>query len=375
MCAKKIVPTAGLSIGYFPGLDVLRFICATGVIFHHTAKQLFERGLIASSVASQILAGPFFLNVFFIISGFLISAILMKENESGKYNLKNFYLRRIIRIWPLYFFIVLVLIVLVPLLKHSPSEIIKTNAFYALGFSVNFQLMINETAKTYSVLWSVCIEEHIYLLLPFLLFVFRKNFKILSLFLIFLGLASWFYFSYLHSSGRGFAPYFNCLCYFYYFGLGMFLALFHSQIASIKLKSLFSIPGQLVICSLLVLYVFSFLPGGVYAFPVWLLLCGFFGAYVVAAASRTNFIFKLPLVPSRFTGNISYAMYLVHTVIINVLINYLLKKNIHPEGAAVVLWIPLIATLFSIVIATLLYYLYERPFLKLKKKFSSVANK
>ncbi len=372
---KTIKKENSFSVGYFPGLDVLRFICATGVIFHHTAQQLFSRGIALTDSGAHKFTGSFFLDVFFIISGFLIASILIKENESDTYSLKNFYLRRIIRIWPLYFLAVAILIILVPALKHSPSEIIKTNALYALGFSVNFQLLFDGAAKTYSVLWSVCIEEHIYLVLPFLLFIFKRNFKRLSFFLLVVGLASWLCFGFLHASQQWPSAYFNSLCYFYYFGAGMLLAVFHKQITSPKIKFLFTVPAQLLIYTLLILCVFNFLPAAFYIFPVWVLLSGFFGTYLVAAASRQNFILQLGPALSRFTGNISYAMYMVHIVLITVSINYLLRNNIRPEGIELSLWFPCVTTLLSIFVASILYYLYERPILKLKKRFTSVTNK
>jgi len=99
------------SIHYFNGLDVLRFICATGVIFHHTTSILNEKGIATHAEYFHRHSGPFFLDVFFVISGFLISLILMKEYQQGTFSIKNFYARRIIRIWPLYFLIVVTNIV------------------------------------------------------------------------------------------------------------------------------------------------------------------------------------------------------------------------------------------------------------------------
>src|SRR4051812_10954508 len=106
---------ASSSISYFKGIDVLRFICATGVIFHHSTQILSNKGFPTKAESWHRFSGAFFLDVFFIISGFLISLILMKEYKLGTFTLKNFYARRIIRIWPLYFLIVLVKIIILPL--------------------------------------------------------------------------------------------------------------------------------------------------------------------------------------------------------------------------------------------------------------------
>jgi len=365
---------ATFSIGYFPGLDVLRFICATMVIFHHVAQILFERGLIAAPVLAHKFSGSFFLDVFFIISGFLIGSILIKETGAGKFSLKNFYLRRIIRIWPLYFLIVLLLVVLVPYLKGISPGIIKTNALYATGFAVNFQLMFDEAAKTYSILWSVCVEEHIYLVLPFLVLLFGKKFKLASVFMIFTGFLSWFYFSAVHNAG-GPTAYFNSLCYLLFFGAGMLMACFHKIILSDGLSFLFGMPAQAFMYSLSFAYVFNFFPQKWYGAVFWIPMSTLLGTYLVAAASRENFLFTVRNSWARFGGNISYAMYLVHVLMINVFINMLLKKNVHPGSAAVLYGIPLAVTVITMLVSAALYYLYERPILKLKGKYTVIENK
>lgn len=370
---KKDLKNSALSIGYFPGLDVLRFLCAAGVIFHHAPQMMQERGLIAAFPLSQRFSGSFFVDVFFIISGFLIGSILMKELEAGTYTLKNFFMRRIIRIWPLYFLIVLLLVVIVPMAKHLPAEVIKTNALYAFGFAVNFQLLFNEAINTYAVLWSVCIEEHIYLILPLLLFLFKNNFKWLSVFMMALGLASWFYFGSLHTKG-GASPYYNSLCYFYFFGTGVLLVRFKGFFDADKLKIVFSIPAQLLVFALLFVYVYAYFPPSLYEMGPWLLISNLLGGYLVLAATRKECVFALKPTISRYFGNISYGMYLVHITSINIFINLFLK-NARPEGLRQSFMIPLGFTLFSMAIASLLYYLYERPILKLKKKYTSVANK
>jgi len=374
MAKKSQQKEAGFSIGYFPGLDVLRFIAATGVIFHHVAQLFFEKGLIKAPLQSQAFTGSFFLDVFFIISGFLICSILIKEKESGKYSLKNFYMRRIIRIWPLYFLVALVFVVIAPSVKHGFNDVVQTNAAYAFGFAVNFQLMFDEAAKTYSILWSVCVEEHIYLVLPLLIFLFGSSFKKLSFFMLITGLIALLYFSYLHKQG-GPSPYYNSLCYFYYFGIGALLAVFHKQIVSDKFNWAFGKGTQFFMIVLLFLYVFSFVPEKAYVFPVWVLLSGFFGGYLVAAASRSDFVLSAKPSLSRFAGNISYAMYLVHIFIIMLLVNWLKKKQVHVSPAQVLLWFPLAATGMAMILSAILHYLYERPILKLKGKYTAITNK
>ncbi|HLC83668.1 MAG TPA: acyltransferase, partial [Bacteroidia bacterium] len=205
MNAKK---ETQFSIGYFGGMDVLRFICAAGVIFHHATLTLRDKGVATQAEEIHRYSGSFFLDVFFIISGFLISLILMKEYEAGTFSLKNFFMRRIIRIWPLYFLAVILKIWLLPSLNGMSITAIKTNLLYACTFTINYQLIFNEIVKTYTILWSICIEEHIYLLLPFLLLLFKQKFKMVSYFLIVTGIISWMYFIDVRSAGNYSSAYF-----------------------------------------------------------------------------------------------------------------------------------------------------------------------
>lgn len=95
---------------HFSGLNGIRAIVALAVVFSHTTMGLKEFGLNqfifgqyadGNPKATQ-LAG-FGVTMFFALSGFLITYLLLEENKTGEINIKNFYIRRILRIWPLYY--------------------------------------------------------------------------------------------------------------------------------------------------------------------------------------------------------------------------------------------------------------------------------
>jgi peptidoglycan/LPS O-acetylase OafA/YrhL len=86
---------------YLPGLNGLRAIAAFGVLFSHVNLGIEAYGLPIRKTSD--LAG-FGVTIFFALSGFLITYLLLKEKEQfNTINIKNFYVRRILRIWPLYF--------------------------------------------------------------------------------------------------------------------------------------------------------------------------------------------------------------------------------------------------------------------------------
>src|SRR5580658_4566258 len=101
----------GRSSFYRPELDVLRFFAFLAVFlfhFNHPAEFYVQHGIpraIAVGATSFVEAGVFGVDLFFVLSAYLITELLLREKDlCGSLDVKGFYLRRILRIWPLYFF-------------------------------------------------------------------------------------------------------------------------------------------------------------------------------------------------------------------------------------------------------------------------------
>src|SRR5205085_6931243 len=101
---------------YFANLDALRFFAASAVLFSHIESRKPEYSLPNSFLRqTYINIGSFSVTLFFVLSGFLITYLLLLEKETSKsINIKNFYARRILRIWPLYYLLVLTGLLVVP---------------------------------------------------------------------------------------------------------------------------------------------------------------------------------------------------------------------------------------------------------------------
>ncbi len=114
--------------------------------------------------------GPLAVNIFFIISGFLITTLLIEERESsGSISLKNFYARRIIRIFPAYYLLILVYFILQ---CFNYLELKWFTWVEILTFTKQFDKDgITETDH----LWSISVEEVFYLLWPFIFIRTKKN--------------------------------------------------------------------------------------------------------------------------------------------------------------------------------------------------------
>jgi len=188
-----------MKLTYRPEIDGLRAIAVGAVILYHAqitilGHQPFKGGFIG-------------VDIFFVISGYLITSIILKELvTTGSFSFKNFYERRVRRILPALLFVMLVSLPFA-YLNLWPSNFIdfSKSILYSLGFSSNFYFhnsgqvygAENGLLKPFLHTWSLSVEEQFYILFPIVLLVTFKYFKkyliyILILgFVISLGLADW----------------------------------------------------------------------------------------------------------------------------------------------------------------------------------------
>src|SRR5882724_8754058 len=105
---------------YFPGLNGIRAIAAVLVIFAHVNEFAYLFRL--SEFYTKIDIGAVAVTIFFVLSGFLITYLLIEEiQQFGKISLRKFYVRRIFRIWPLYYAVILLSVILYPYMFHQPK--------------------------------------------------------------------------------------------------------------------------------------------------------------------------------------------------------------------------------------------------------------
>ena len=142
---------------YYIALDGIRCICILGVIWHHSRPvdmpRILQRGFLG-------------VDLFFVISGFLITSLVIKEKEStGQFSLPQFYLRRILRIFPLYFgFIAAIAAVYFIGKPHDPetAKLAELMPLYLLFLS-NWSISQMSLMTVY---WSLAAEEQFYLVWP-----------------------------------------------------------------------------------------------------------------------------------------------------------------------------------------------------------------
>jgi peptidoglycan/LPS O-acetylase OafA/YrhL len=187
---------------YFENLDSLRTIAFLFVFFEHilwpALKELpIQDGLVKHMMYAFFANGGMGVSIFFVLSGFLITYLLLCEKEeTGRVNVGAFYTRRILRIWPLYYLLIIVVLQILPVVYSIIGNNVVNNAnpWYYYFFISNFDVLrISELGQTAfmqsSVTWSVSIEEQFYLVWPLLFFFMpKKMYPAIFMFFILLGL-------------------------------------------------------------------------------------------------------------------------------------------------------------------------------------------
>ncbi len=184
---------------YFFGLNEIRAIAALLVLIHHIEQYKSIVGDANHYKGIIEMMGFKAVDVFFTLSGFLITYLLLDELKiNDKICIKKFYIRRMLRIWPLYFFVFILSLVIFPLLQHHIFFIYEKN-FDAhiyrndyniliplyLFFLSNIALIIRMPLMGAAYSWSVSVEEWFYLFWPWVIQKFRNN--LLIFFIAFIG--------------------------------------------------------------------------------------------------------------------------------------------------------------------------------------------
>lgn len=172
--AKDAHRSQKVEFGYVPALDGVRAAAVLAVIFFHStwifpAFEPYSKG------------GFLGVDIFFVLSGFLITSILLAEfDETKSVGIRNFYTRRFLRLMPAYWAYLGVLYVFAPVLFHR-SEVDRLyandNFLMALIYGTNWHRAINggEITGLLSPTWSLAVEEQFYLLWPALLLLMLRH--------------------------------------------------------------------------------------------------------------------------------------------------------------------------------------------------------
>ncbi|MBK7213919.1 MAG: acyltransferase [Bacteroidales bacterium] len=370
---------------YIPQFDIIRFFAAFMIVIYHAYiawKGWFGLPGILSAGdyktftytgqhIDQFMRNlPFGVDIFFFISGYLLTYLLVVEKEKyGKVNIPNFYIRRGLRIWPLYFFLVAVAPFLVSWLGEKQPVYWPTIALIN-----NFHtIWTQEWAYPFAHFWSICIEEHFYIFWPIIIaFIPVKKLPLAITLLI--GF-SWLYkiYTYIWLPANWYQLYLHTFSRMDVILLGGLLAVFSLR-KPFKFKLHWS---AILTISVILVFLLAFddlsnfenMLNGVTRRFVYISLVGLIMLDLLFNPERkfTSVLFK----PFMYLGKVSYGIYMYGNILVLVVIKKVVLlyniNNIYIYFAAIIL--------LSLVIPVMSYELLEKPFLKLKQRFSLIKTR
>lgn len=365
---------------YFPNLNGLRFIAAFLVIIHHIEqfKSISNIENYWGEIPFIGIIGKLGVVLFFVLSGFLITYLLLTEEHSfKKISIRKFYVRRMLRIWPLYFLIIILAFFVLPnisifTLPGFGKDVIYSNLLlklflYAIFFP-NLVLSLLGIVPYASHTWSIGTEEQYYLVWPIILKYFKKYRIILMLFIVFSYLA---FGKILSAHYSDILPYKNVIKAFWSsfnidcMAIGGIFAILLFQ----KNKFLKLIQNNTVFYLTITLVIFLMLKGIYIPYIHYEFYSVLFGIIILNFASNDKIKISLENRLFNYLGNISYGLYMYHPIGIVLAIAISISIGLTTN------WLiyPLSFTL-TIIIAGLSYKYFESFFLKFKDKFSIVLS-
>jgi Predicted acyltransferases len=292
--------TANASHRYRADIDGLRAVAIILVVLFHSGVTSLQGGFIG-------------VDLFFVISGFLIGGIISKEISEGHFSFYQFYLRRIKRIAPALFFMMTILLLLGFILL-SPLEFSQLAKYSLAVFIAVPNMLLLKSGDYFStdsdlnpllMTWSLGIEEQFYIVLPFILLLavrLKRSMRSVVLILSVISLVACI----------GITPFATTHAFYllptraWELGAGVLLALWKPQPLTGRAASLLNLLGWvMIIAASLLLSSHSQFPGWLAIIPVLA------GCLMIGARSELNqLLLENPLM--RFIGKISYSWYLWH---------------------------------------------------------------
>jgi peptidoglycan/LPS O-acetylase OafA/YrhL len=369
---------------YFKNLNALRFFAATAVIFHHVEQYKYWAKLpnIWGNTAIDAF-GHKAVSFFFVLSGFLITYLLLvEEKKTGEINIRNFYLRRVLRIWPLYYLIVILSLFIIPFVFDLTQLGVAGRPDNFGLIALLLLLVLPNVVRTFSPvlvggnqLWSIGVEEQFYLVWPVLVRWFSKHMLLFLVGFIVLKI----------SIGQILELFITPESPAYFqksLRLWILLQVEQMAIGAIGAWLLFT-SKKSALKLIYNPYIFAIAIAsfaGLFVMSVhhWWMTCFEAIIFIVIIMNlSTNPSIKLSLENKVFSvlGNISYGIYMYHTVCITVCIFTLRYFEI--ETSNYTLFNVLLYTMsiiMTIAVAYLSYEFFEKKFLTLKERFMIVKS-
>lgn len=361
---------------YFKNLDGLRFLCFLSVYsvhaFHVPNPEIKSNFFYKLIVEGLLANGGLGVNFFFVLSGFLITYLLILEKQSsGTINILHFWFKRVIRIWPLYFVCVFFGFIIFPYIKSYLGQTVNESAdpkLYLL-FLGNFDILKNgwPDSTELGVLWSVSIEEQFYLVWPILLYLLPiKKYWIIFTSVI---IVSLFFRAFNDTKIEYYYHTLSCISDMAVGGFGAWLIHVH------KVKKLIT---DLSKSKIIFIYIF-FIAFFIFKEQIFnhfyftriierLIISVFIILIILEQNYSSNSFYKMGNIKwiSKL-GLTTYGMYMLHIIAFLIATTLLKMFKIYDNTYVLVFVGPALGLILTIIMSKISFELFEKRFLKLRK--------
>lgn len=374
---EKDIKSTGKARVYFSNLNGVRAIAALMVVISHIELHKADFHVSRIPYITILYFGKTGVTIFFALSGFLITYLLMEEKRNFlAVNFKAFYVRRMLRIWPLYFLLVIIGFFIYP--RQGSSTALWLSVFFMPNLAFCLQML----PDIFNPIWSIGTEEQFYIFHPH--FFRIKNYRnMLYAFVIFILFMWTLQLTINHLKHTNLI--WKLFSQFFYYArfdnmmIGAVVAvLFHNtkyQTFNFKLQPLFNLVFkpyiQVILSVIFVSYVYLYLTRNIGHGDVPLAIIS--SLLIVNLCQAETSIYTIKSKALNFIGQISYGIYLLHKyplfLILYLVHSYIPAMNMIMQN--IIIYVATIAC--AIGLASLSYFGYEKPFLTIKKRFQKIT--
>jgi len=362
-------------------LDGIRGIAILLVFAFHAFKRAsyFTTNPILDYIAKLTSIGWIGVDIFFVLSGFLITTILLGKRGEKDY-FKNFYARRVLRIFPLYYVMLGIIIFSMPAVEPgAQAHILEKLPFYLL-YQQNWLMAAGDLPPIYLlVTWSLAIEEQFYLFWPFLIYFLQKRrLVIANIGIILFSMLARIIVALVSNDPTNtlYISYYSTITRLDTLALGALIAVIFKEFPlwQARLKKM-ALPALYVSTALVLIVVllpnseelYNNVPVRLMGYTVLAILGG--ASIVVSLTySRSSLLrrfFRNDML--RFFGKYSYALYLIHPLVLQIFLDLLWDAKFRGWQAYVVYLV--ISFGLTVILSLLSWNLLEKRMLNLKKNF------
>lgn len=354
-----------MKVKYLNYLDGIRGIAALMVmIFHFVPNNIpITNSSLIFKIQKIAIFGQTGVDLFFVLSGFLITRILISE-KGGKYFFRNFYIRRTLRIFPLYYLFLIILFFIVPLFNSTTTKLSETWWFWI--YLQNIPLTFNLPLDGPNHFWSLAVEEHFYLLWPLIVFFLNKK-QLLKISLIIIIFSIIVRFIFIQND---IGVFYFTFCRLDALAFGTLLACYESENLFDNLKIFLKYSFPICLLFLIILWVFFSGLGDDWLQTFKFTFIGYIYFCVIAMLLiyDNQLLLKIKMVIEssffKLLGKISYGLYVYHPFCFLIVNRYIFQKNKS-------FFVSMVLSFFlTFVISWLSYTFFESKLISLKDKFT-----